>query len=123
MWCGPTAGTPCATPSDRRSARRPQHDGPQRPSGAHALPNERERNHMTAIDVRRGPDAEVVGHAVAAALRPVDANLVAFGDRYPADTTEHGHYPLRPMPDGRPTGANIGWTTGFWPGMLWLAAD
>jgi unsaturated chondroitin disaccharide hydrolase len=93
-------------------------------TGVHQLPNDDQKgNHMTAIDVRFSPDAEVVGHAVTAALRTVDANLTTFGDRYPADTTEHGHYPLRPAPEGRPAGANIGWTTGFWPGMLWLAAD
>jgi unsaturated chondroitin disaccharide hydrolase len=65
---------------------------------------------MTAIDAR--PDA-----AVAAALRVVDANLAAFGDRYPGDTTVHNRYELRPP------GVNVGWTTSFWPGMLWLAHD
>jgi unsaturated chondroitin disaccharide hydrolase len=78
---------------------------------------------MTAIDVRPSPDAEAVGHAVTAALRTVDANLAAFGDRYPGDTTVHGRYPMRPAPHGRSEGANVGWTTGFWPGMLWLAFD
>ena len=78
---------------------------------------------MTATDVRPGPDAEAVGHAVTAALRTVDANLAAFGDRYPDDTTVHGRYPLRRVPGGHPEGANLGWTTGFWPGMLWLAFD
>jgi unsaturated chondroitin disaccharide hydrolase len=78
---------------------------------------------MTAIDVRPSPDAEAVGHAMTAALRTVDANLATFGDRYPGNTTVDGRYPLRPAPDGLPEGANVGWTTGFWPGMLWLAFD
>ncbi|WP_448062336.1 glycoside hydrolase family 88 protein [Cellulomonas hominis] len=61
--------------------------------------------------------------AVAAALRTVDANIAAFGDRYPADTTIDGRYPLRPATEGLPEGANRGWTTSFWPGQLWLAHE
>lgn len=72
---------------------------------------------------RSHPGAAATERAVAAALRTIDANVVAFGDRYPADTTVHGRYPLRPSTDGRPDGANVGWTTSFWPGMLWLAFD
>jgi unsaturated chondroitin disaccharide hydrolase len=32
-------------------------------------------------------------------------------------------YPLRPPSEGLPEGANVGWTTGFWPGAIWLAYD
>jgi unsaturated chondroitin disaccharide hydrolase len=78
---------------------------------------------MTATDVRPSPDAEAVAAAVAAALRTVDANIDAFGDRYPADTTTGGRYPIRPPGAGQPRGANVGWTTSFWPGTLWLAYD
>ncbi|MFI5896320.1 glycoside hydrolase family 88 protein [Actinoplanes sp. NPDC051513] len=70
---------------------------------------------MTAIDVRPTPDAEAVAAAVAAALRTIDANLAAFGDRYPGDTTIRGRY--------RPRDGNVGWTTSFWPGVLWLASS
>ncbi|GAA4935144.1 glycoside hydrolase family 88 protein [Actinoplanes utahensis] len=63
---------------------------------------------MTAI-------ADRTGTAVTAALRTIDANIAAFGDRYPADTTTGDRYSPRP--------ANTGWTTSFWPGMLWLAHD
>jgi unsaturated chondroitin disaccharide hydrolase len=63
---------------------------------------------MTAI-------ADQTGTAVTAALRTVDANIAEFGDRYPDDTTENDRYLPRP--------ANTGWTTSFWPGMLWLAHD
>ncbi|MFY1635006.1 glycoside hydrolase family 88 protein [Solwaraspora sp. WMMB335] len=78
---------------------------------------------MTATDVRPSPDAEAMQAAVAAALRTVDANIDAFGDGYPADTTAAGHYPRRPPTAGQPAGGNVGWTTSFWPGMLWLAHD
>jgi unsaturated chondroitin disaccharide hydrolase len=78
---------------------------------------------MTAIDLRPSPDAETAGFAVAAALRTIDANIAEFGDRYPGDTTIHNRYPLRPAAEGLPEGANVGWTTSFWPGMLWLAYE
>ncbi|SDT28720.1 glycoside hydrolase family 88 protein [Actinoplanes derwentensis] len=63
---------------------------------------------MTAI-------ADQTGAAVTAALRTIDANIEAFGERYPADTTTDDRYSPRP--------ANTGWTTSFWPGMLWVAHD
>jgi unsaturated chondroitin disaccharide hydrolase len=63
------------------------------------------------------------GSAVTAALRTIDANLADFGDRYPGDTTIDDRYRLRPASGGRPDGANVGWTTSFWPGMLWLAHE
>ncbi|BEL06993.1 glycoside hydrolase family 88 protein [Actinoplanes sichuanensis] len=63
---------------------------------------------MTAI-------ADQTGTAVSAALRTIDANIAEFGDRYPDDTTVDDRY--------RPRPANTGWTTSFWPGMLWLAYD
>ena len=78
---------------------------------------------MTAIDVRPSPDAEATEAAVAAALRTIDANIAEFGDRYPGDTTLRGRYRPRPATPGSPEGSNTGWTTSFWPGMLWLAYD
>ncbi|MGW5556996.1 glycoside hydrolase family 88 protein [Micromonospora sp. NPDC003944] len=78
---------------------------------------------MTAIEVRPSPDAEAVTAALAAALRTIDANIESFGDRYPADTTAGNRYPMRLPAAGQPAGANVGWTTSFWPGMLWLAHD
>jgi unsaturated chondroitin disaccharide hydrolase len=78
---------------------------------------------MTPIDVRESSDTEAAAAAVAAALRTVRENIATFGDRYPADTTAGGTYPLRPATDGLPEGANVGWTTSFWPGALWLAHD
>ncbi|MBQ1017088.1 glycoside hydrolase family 88 protein [Micromonospora sp. D93] len=78
---------------------------------------------MTATDVRPSSDAEATAAAVAAAIRTVDANIATFGDRYPADTTDANRYPLRPPSAGQPEGGNVGWTTSFWPGQLWLAHD
>src|SRR3954447_19196141 len=61
--------------------------------------------------------------AIAAAIRTIDANIADFGGRYPGDTTVDGRYRLRAAAVGLPAGSNVGWTTSFWPGMLWLAAD
>lgn len=78
---------------------------------------------MTAIDVRPNSDAEATAAAVAAALRTITANIETFGDRYPADTTAGNRYPLRPAAAGQPEGANVGWTTSFWAGAIWLAYE
>jgi unsaturated chondroitin disaccharide hydrolase len=77
-----------------------------------------------AADVRDDqPPRSVVDEAVRAALRVIDANIARFGDRYPADTTVDGVYPLRPALNGLSAGSNHGWTTSFWPGVLWLAYE
>lgn len=78
---------------------------------------------MTATHVRTDPYARATAAALAAALRTVEANIGAFGGRYPADTTTGDRYPVRPAAGGQPEGSNVGWTTSFWPGMLWLAYD
>lgn len=61
--------------------------------------------------------------AIGDALRVVRENLGALGRSYPDDTTDQGRYRLRSARDGHGEGANIGWTTSFWPGMLWLAFE
>src|SRR5713226_5748700 len=62
--------------------------------------------------------------AISTALEIVDRNLVAFADVYPDDVTERGTYPIRrARKRGYPPGSHTGWTTGFWPGMLWLAYE
>jgi unsaturated chondroitin disaccharide hydrolase len=68
----------------------------------------------TSFDVQR---------AVRCALRTIDTNLVTFADRYPDDTTTNNVYQPRRARDGFAEGGNFGWTTGFWPGMLWLAYE
>jgi unsaturated chondroitin disaccharide hydrolase len=65
-----------------------------------------------------------VKSAIRFTLDRVDANLAPFADDYPDDTTKNDVYPLRKSPaPGIPAGSNIGWTTGFWPGMIWLAYE
>lgn len=61
--------------------------------------------------------------ALATALAGVDRNREAFPPGvYPEDTAAGGAYELRRRP-GRPDGTNSDWTTSFWPGQLWLAAQ
>lgn len=60
--------------------------------------------------------------ALRLALQQLDGMLSTFGSRFPDDTSSALHYQLRK--DGaHPLGANVGWTTGFWPGMLWLGYE
>ena len=62
--------------------------------------------------------------AIRLALNTVDSNLSRFADIYPDDTTLDDIYrPRRAEALGLPAGSNIGWTTGFWPGMIWLAYE
>ncbi len=46
-----------------------------------------------------------------------------FGTRYPDDVTVDGVYPPREAQFGEPEGGNTEWTTGFVPGMFWVAGD
>lgn len=62
-------------------------------------------------------------HAIQYALKTISTNLGIFGDRYPDNTTVGNIYPLRPAQNGFAEGDNYGWTTGFWPGVLWLAYE
>ena len=78
---------------------------------------------MTAIDVRPDPDAEATAAAVAAALRTVDANIADVRRPVPRRHDRAGTATRCGRRGGLPEGANVGWTTSFWPGMLWLAYD
>ncbi|HEU4326143.1 MAG TPA: glycoside hydrolase family 88 protein [Roseiflexaceae bacterium] len=60
--------------------------------------------------------------ALRCALETIDGNLAVFADRYPDDTTVRNIYRPRTRA-GLAEGANVGWTTAFWPGMLWLAYE
>ncbi len=64
-----------------------------------------------------------IQHAIDCALDTVAANIAAFATRYPDDTTHGNVYRLRQARNGFAEGDNFGWTTGFWPGMLWLAYE
>lgn len=71
---------------------------------------------------RRTLTTDRLTNAVETALTTIDANLGLFADAFPDDTTVDGVYRLRER-WGMPDGANVGWTTSFWPGMLWLAYE
>lgn len=49
--------------------------------------------------------------------------METFGLLYPGDTTLEGRYANRPALGVSPEGGNYGWTTSFWPGVLWLAYE
>ena len=60
--------------------------------------------------------------ALDTAIAQIGANLKSFSQRFPHDTTEGGFYRLR-HESGSAEGANVGWTTGFWTGLLWMAYE
>lgn len=49
--------------------------------------------------------------ALARITRKLDKNMIAFGDKFPGEACENGVWPRT---------ENVEWTTGFWPGQLWL---
>lgn len=61
--------------------------------------------------------------AVDSALATLGQLDEQFGTRYPDDVTLAGVYPLRDAQFGEPEGGNTEWTTGFVPGMFWIAGD
>jgi unsaturated chondroitin disaccharide hydrolase len=61
--------------------------------------------------------------AVHNALRIIEKNISTFANCYPDDTTQNNVYPFRRARDGFSEGDNIGWTTGFLPGVFWLAYE
>ncbi|MCL1840228.1 MAG: glycoside hydrolase family 88 protein [Propionibacteriaceae bacterium] len=61
--------------------------------------------------------------ALARATRAVQTCAHEFGTDFPGDCTLAGRYRHRPGAAGLPDGANLGWTTGFRTGMLWLCAQ
>ena len=79
-----------------------------------------------------GTSAAFLQPAIDQALRTVEQNAAAYGGLHP-DCNSHGEvYPLRPprevfspLHGKRPSteGENVEWTSGFWPGTLWLAYE
>lgn len=59
--------------------------------------------------------------AIDDALLTLERLTATFGLRYPDDCTSGDVYPLRAAQFGEPEGGNTEWTTGFYPGMQWLA--
>lgn len=58
--------------------------------------------------------------AIEQALLQIDSLCVRFPMTFPGDTTVKQFYQDRKL-GHYPAGANVGWTSGFWPGMLWNA--
>jgi unsaturated chondroitin disaccharide hydrolase len=75
---------------------------------------------MSAEADRAAPTTDHLAVAWDAAVATVRGNTADFAAWYPDDTTTAGTYRPRTPRAGQPEGANAGWTTGFWPGMLWL---
>jgi len=73
---------------------------------------------MTSLIARNA-----VQSALQSALETIKTNLGTFADRYPDDTTVGNVYRLRRAANGFAEGDNYGWTTSFWPGVLWLAYE
>jgi len=61
--------------------------------------------------------------AVTVALDKVAARLTDFTEVFPDDATVDNTYQPRAASREHPETNNIGWTTGFWTGTLWLAYD
>ncbi|MCR2783496.1 MULTISPECIES: glycoside hydrolase family 88 protein [unclassified Microbacterium] len=72
----------------------------------------------TGAPVSADPRIAAATSAVLATLR---RNIDTFGIRYPDDATAGDRYPVRPAAGDFAEGANRGWTTSFWPGMMWIA--
>jgi unsaturated chondroitin disaccharide hydrolase len=63
----------------------------------------------------------MTARALTLALQQLEHSLAALGpDTFPGDTSIGQHYQPRRL-GGCAPGANVGWTTGFWTGQLWLA--
>ncbi|GAA3465372.1 glycoside hydrolase family 88 protein [Saccharothrix longispora] len=75
---------------------------------------------MSAEADRAAPTTDHLAVAWDAAVATVRRNIADFTTWYPDDTTTAGVYRPRTPRAGQPEGTNVGWTTGFWPGMLWL---
>ena len=69
-------------------------------------------------------ESKLLNFALARALDTIDANMITFAELYPDDATMGNVYlPRKPLNTSMADGANWGWTTGFLPGMIWLAYE
>jgi unsaturated chondroitin disaccharide hydrolase len=78
---------------------------------------------MVTSDARTEDAATILRPALEVATGIVRRNIATFDGWYPGDTTVQGRYRPRPGRGTLPVGGNHGWTTSFWPGMLWLAYE
>ncbi len=58
--------------------------------------------------------ASEIEHGLDCCLKQIDANMEAFGTKFPWCATKGLEYPII---------ENIEWTDGFWTGLLWLAFE
>ena len=74
-------------------------------------------------------DKDVFQQAIKDAVSKVNSNLNIFTDKFPDSATIDNVYPLNThtaSPGDEPikeAGSNVGWTTSFWTGMLWLSYE
>jgi unsaturated chondroitin disaccharide hydrolase len=78
---------------------------------------------VTSTSTSTAATGPLIAAAIDRALRTVAGNIAPFGASFPGDTTTNGRYLPRPPAHGEPAGGNVGWTTSFWPGMLWLGYE
>lgn len=69
-----------------------------------------------------GERAGLFRNAQRAALAQLENNAASFGTRFPGDTSQGQVYRPRRQ-EGHWDGSNVGWSTGFWNGMCWLAHE
>ncbi len=65
-------------------------------------------------------DAAVFDAAIESALLQLATLQARLPVAFPGGTTEGNRYAPREL-YGHPPGSNVGWTTGFWTGLLWMA--
>ncbi|HDR7794296.1 TPA: glycoside hydrolase family 88 protein [Bacillus luti] len=72
---------------------------------------------------------EIFQRAIKDAVVKINGNLNVFANKFPDSTTIQYTYPLNTTATNRDEiltseeGVNIGWTTSFWTGMLWLSYE
>jgi unsaturated chondroitin disaccharide hydrolase len=63
-----------------------------------------------------------LNQAIHGALHQIEHLMKEFHTLFPGDHTENQFYRPRLIDEApAPAGANVGWTSSFWPGMLWVA--
>lgn len=68
--------------------------------------------HQDEFVARGVIDRTLLDMAIEQALWRIKRNIAAFGEMFPAPSSENGIYPVLD---------NIEWTSGFWSGLNWLA--